>query len=139
MSWDSFFNGVEKFVQLGTATGFIYCSFTKVKLLFEPKKLDSALKKLEEAIVETHSFISGCDTQTSNRNLERLWKEARTALKNVNGLEEIAGIAFEKELYWQNPRYYTKENPKRTEEIKLIKVKEKLSELRVKIARNEVE
>jgi len=112
-----------------------YIEVKRVLINLEPKKLDNALEKLEVAITETHSYISCCDTQTPNRSLEGLWKEASSALKNVEGLEKATGIAFEKQLYWQNPKYYRGENPEKIDKIKLVEVKEILTDLRKSLKR----
>ncbi len=101
-----------------------------INYLNKPSKFDNAILSLEKAIDETHAFISNCKDQSSNRHLEEIWKETAQKLKGIKNLEDITNIAFEKQLYWKNPQYYSKNNSVEADKIKLIEVRKQLQKLR---------
>lgn len=91
--------------------------------------LGEAIRSLEYALRETIAASSEQNLR-ANRRLSKSWEDATDSLRRVPGCEEIASIAFDKSVFWRNPKFADRLLNDRRSQISLdnvLKISRKLS------------
>jgi hypothetical protein len=92
--------------------------------------LGKAIRTLEFALAETVSFVGQTNNREPNQELASLWADASSRIRKIGGGADLAGLTFEKSLYWRNPEFYRGQGEKILHRISLDNVLVQLRHLR---------
>ena len=93
-------------------------------------ELGDAIRSVEFAMSETVDYIARNVENTPNPKLAQLWRDASECLRKVDNTLDLNNIAYEKHLFWTNPKFYENSDEKKMYTISLDNVLVQLRKLR---------